>query len=58
MDRRGMPPRVDTVREMARLLLVEHTPLAKVGKNWVQKFITRHNTLKTKFNRKYDYQRA
>ena len=61
MDRRGMPPRVAAVRQMASLLVAKHsksTPPPPVSRNWVRSFIDRHNTLKSKYNRKYDYQRA
>ena len=30
----------------------------QVGVNWIRNFIQRHATLKSRFNRKYDYQRA
>ena len=29
-----------------------------VGQNWVYNFIRRHDSLKSKYTRKYDYQRA
>lgn len=61
MDRRGMPLRVGAVREMAELLVTQHrnsTPVRPVGQNWVRGLINRHDTLKSKYNRKYDYQRA
>jgi hypothetical protein len=72
MDQRGLSPRVDSVRQMANLLLQKRVanratdqvtdPLDRmdlqVGKNWVQNFVQRHDTLKSRFNRKYDYQRA
>ena len=56
-----MPPRIATVRQMASILAAQHvgsaTPLL-VGPNWVLRFINRYNDLKSKYNRKYDYQRA
>jgi hypothetical protein len=61
MDRRDMLPRIAIVREMARLLVAQRyksTTTPPVGQNWVRKFINRHDTLKSKYNRKYDYQRA
>jgi len=61
MDRRGMPPRIRVVREMTDLLVAQHrksTPVRPVGQNWVRGLINRHDTLKSKYNRKYDYQRA
>ena len=58
MDQRGMPPRIATVRQMAGILATQNTipttPLP-VGKNWAERFISRHDTLKLKYNRKYDY---
>jgi hypothetical protein len=58
MDRRGMPPRVAAIAEMGAILLKERGESGHVGKNWYQKFINRHEAIKTKYNRKYDYQRA
>ncbi len=61
MDRRGTPPRIAIVREMTRLLVAQRfksTTLPPVGQNWVRKFIDRHDTINSKYNRKYDYQRA
>ena len=29
-----------------------------IGQHWVRKFINRHDVLKSKYNRKHDYQRA
>jgi hypothetical protein len=48
---------------MAELLIVQRgglvsDPPPTVGKCWVQNFINRHPELKSKYNRKYDYQRA
>jgi hypothetical protein len=61
MDKRGMPPRIATVRQMANLLLAKRfktTTPPTVGQHWVQNFINRDDELKSKYNRKYDYQRA
>ena len=55
MDLRGMPPTAAAVRQKAGLLIAEHGKLASVGKSWVYNFIKRNPTLKTKYNRKYDY---
>jgi hypothetical protein len=57
-DRRGMPPRVATVREMAGLLLAQHGISTHVGTSWVNRFINRHDSIRAQYNRKYDYQRA
>ncbi len=62
-DQRGTPPTATIVREMADLLLVERVRNTSiepntVGKNWVYNFVQRHPELQSKYNRKYDYQRA
>jgi hypothetical protein len=53
-----MPPTAEAVRHKAGLLIAEHRQPASVGKHWVHNFIKRNPTLKSKYNRKYDYQRA
>ena len=61
MDQRGMPPRITTVRQMASLLAAQYTgsaTLQLVGEKWAYNFIKHHNDLQSKYNRKYDYQRA
>ena len=61
MDQRGMPPRVATVRQMAGILAAQRagsTTIQPIGKNWAQTFLKRHDELQSKWNRKYDYQRA
>ena len=59
MDERGLPPRVDTVRQMANLLLKKRSSADKqnsptVGQCWVRNFVRRHDTLQLRYNRKYD----
>ena len=63
MDTRGMPPTQALVRQMAEILLAERvqdasTEKPDIGKRWVLNFLSRHPELKSKYNRKYDYQRA
>ncbi|RFU25453.1 hypothetical protein B7463_g10893, partial [Scytalidium lignicola] len=56
-----MPPRPSGVQSMANTLISERgepTPPSPVGKNWVQRFLSRHAELTTKYIRKYNYQRA
>ncbi|KAJ3527259.1 hypothetical protein NM208_g10786 [Fusarium decemcellulare] len=57
LDWRGFPPRLRAVEEMANRLLADRDALP-VGKRWAHNFVTRHHDLKTRFFRKYDYQRA
>jgi len=61
LDSRGFAPRVSDVKDMADTILCDQcdtTKTTKVGKNWATNFITRQPALKSRFNRKYDYQRA
>jgi hypothetical protein len=65
MDQRGLSPRPDSVRQMASLLLAKRSNSnsnsnsnSQVGQNWVYNFVRRHQALQTRYNRKYDYQRA
>ncbi|KAL1963312.1 hypothetical protein VTN77DRAFT_8535 [Rasamsonia byssochlamydoides] len=49
------------IRDMANILLSERSPAdaqLHVGKNWVSTFINRHEELKTRYSRRYNYQRA
>jgi hypothetical protein len=57
MDECGMAPTIDYIRTMANLLLAERGG-QPVGINWVRKFVTRHDCLKARYSRRYDYQRA
>ena len=60
MDSRGAAPRYPQVREMANILLAERgsTPIQTVGQKWVYNFVQRHDEIKTRFSRRYDYRRA
>ena len=57
LDSRGFSPQLSIIRDMAnRLLAVREA--GPVGIQWPSNFIRRSPELKTRFNRKYDYQRA
>lgn len=58
MDKRGLPPTHATVCRMANLLLSDRKASDSVSDRWVSRFIERHGELKSKYNRKYDYQRT
>ena len=51
------PPRISGVEDIANRLLSERST-DHVGKLWAHNFIKRHPELVTRYNRKYDYQRA
>ena len=54
---KGFPPRVSIVGDMAnRLLATRDAP--RVGTRRASRFINRRPELRTRFQRKYDYQRA
>jgi hypothetical protein len=57
LDSRGFPPRLRGVEDMANRLLADRDA-PTVGKRWASNFVGRHPNLKTRFFRKYDYQRA
>ncbi|KAL2887713.1 hypothetical protein HOO65_040050 [Ceratocystis lukuohia] len=57
LDSRGFPPRLRGVEEMANKLLADRDA-SSVGKRWASNFVKRQPDLKTRFNRRYDYQRA
>jgi Tc5 transposase DNA-binding domain len=60
MDQRGLPVRSDSIRQMANLLLQKRFQdnTVIVGQRWVYNFVQRHDSLQSKYTRKYDYQRA
>jgi hypothetical protein len=60
LDAQGFPPRLSVVRQIADIILATRGDASPqtVGQNWVRNFINRHDTLRMKYNRKYDYQRS
>jgi hypothetical protein len=57
MDDRGMAPTLAYIRTMADLLLASRGG-QPTGENFVRKLVNRHDELKARFSRRYDYQRA
>ena len=57
LDSKGFPPRLSGVEDMANRLLAERDA-GRVGALWAYRFVKRYPELTTRFNRKYDYQRA
>lgn len=60
LDQRDLPPRAALVGQMANTLLSkrEGDNTQRIGQHWVQNFIKRHPDLKSRYLRKYNYQRA
>jgi len=63
MEKRGLPLRLNSIRQMANLLLQKRSIIGPinpptVGKCWATNFIKRYDCLQSKYTRKYDYQRA
>jgi hypothetical protein len=57
LDSKGFPPRLSVVEDIAnRLLATRDSP--RVGTRWASNFVNRCPELRTRFQRKYDYQRA
>lgn len=57
LDSRTFPPRLRDVEDMANNLRVARDA-SRVGLRWASNFVKRRPELKTRYNRKYDYQRA
>ena len=57
LDKRGFPPRILGVEDMANLLLEKRNG-GRIGKLWTARFIARRQELKTRLNRVYNFQRA
>jgi hypothetical protein len=57
LDSKGFPPRLSSMEDIADRLLAERDA-GRVGTRWASTFVKRHLELTTRFNRKYDYQRA
>jgi hypothetical protein len=61
LSKRGLPPRPSLVRQMANHLLSQrgsqHAP-QQVGENWVYNLVKRRPDLKSRFSRRYNYERA
>ncbi len=58
IDKRGMPFRLSTARLMAYILPTQRVETPYMGINWPCTFVAERKELKSKYNRKYDYQRA
>ena len=60
LGQRGAAPRPAHVRDMANILLANRgqASTTTVGDKWVYNFIKRHDILKSRFSRRYNYQRA
>ena len=59
MYQQGMSPRIVTVQQMASLLATQYTGFAilqPIGERWAYNFIKHHDDLRSKYNRRYDYQ--
>jgi Tc5 transposase DNA-binding domain len=54
---KGFPPRMSVVEDMANRLLATRDTL-RVGTRWASNFVKRRLELRTRFQRKYNYQRA
>ena len=58
MDKCGLPLQLSIVRHLAQLLVFACLPSTTIGENWVNRYVKRHPELRSKYTRKYDYQRA
>ena len=57
LAKRGLPPRPSLVRHMANHLLSQHGN-QQVSERWVYRLVNRRVELKSRFSRRYNYERA
>ena len=57
LDARSFPPRYSYVEDMANRLLAQRGG-GRVGKNWTRNFINRTPGLRTRYNRRMDYNKV
>lgn len=57
LDSQGLPPRYANVEDMANQLLAERGG-KRVGVRWAKNFVQRQPELTTRFQQRYDYQKA
>ena len=63
LDLRAFPPRLSAIEDMANQLLatrnaLDASDLQRVGVNWASNFVKRQPQLRTRLNRRIDYQRV
>jgi hypothetical protein len=63
MDQRELAPSSDIIWQMANLLLQKRSQAqanspATISELWVHNLVKRHKALKSRYNHKYDYNRA
>jgi hypothetical protein len=61
LDKRGLPPRPSLVRDMANTLLSQHPDQdanQQVSEKWVYRLVQRRSELRSRFSRRYNYERA
>jgi len=57
LDSKGFPPRLCIIEDIANRI-IELRDGRRVGQRWAGNFVRRRPELRTRFQRKYDYQRA
>ena len=57
-DDRGIPPRLDLLKDKAQAILQEIQPGQALGKRWMDRFIKRHSELQTRFSQRLERQRS
>jgi len=63
MDERGLLVCTASIRDIANLLLqkrigIDASSMRTVGVQWLYNFVQRHDSLRARYNRKYDYKHA
>ena len=58
LDRRGLPPRIEMVTDLAIKILASRGKEPKIGQHWISRFLNRHSHLCTKFSTQVQKQRV
>ena len=57
-DDRGIPPRLDLVRDKVPAIIQQSQPKTSLGKHWLDRFVKRHPKLQVRFSQCLERQRS
>ena len=57
-DDRGIPPRLDLVKDKVLAIIQQSQPRTSIGRHWLDRFIKRHSELQIRFSQRLERQRS
>src|SRR4051794_9428992 len=57
-DDRGIPPRLDLVKDKVLAIIQQSQPRTSIGKHWLDRFIKHHPELQIRFSQRLERQRS